>query len=106
MAEAARSYEAELERLSFKGTVDAVRQFSTALAQARTRKMQRALWQNLLATLARDRVPLRPNRNEPRAVKRRPKPYPLLNQPRRQFVELPHRNKRWKGGPIKYRGLN
>jgi len=106
MAEAAQSYEAELERLSFKGTVDAVRQFSTALAQARTRKMQQALWQNLLATLARDRVPLRPHRNEPRAVKRRPKPYPLLNRPRRQFVELPHRNKRWKGGPIKYRGLN
>ena len=106
MAEAARSYEAELERLSFKGTVDAVRQFSTALAQARTRKMQQALWQNLLATLARDRVPLRLHRNEPRAVKRRPKPYPILNRPRRQFVELPQRNKRWKGGPIKYRGLN
>jgi hypothetical protein len=106
MAEAARSYEAELERLSFKGTVDAVRQFSAALAQARTRKMQRTLWQHLLATLARDPVPLRPQRNEPRAVKRRPKPYPLLNQPRRLFLELPHRNKRWKGGPIKYRGLN
>ena len=105
-AEAARSYEAELERLSFKGTVDAVRQFSAALAQARSRKMRHALWQNLLATLARDRVPRRPDRSEPRAVKRRPKPYPLLNKPRRQFVELPHRNQRWKGGPIKYRGLN
>jgi hypothetical protein len=106
MAEAARSHEAELERLSFKGTVDAVRQFSAALAQARTRKIRNALWQDLLATLARDQVPLRPHRNEPRAVKRRPKPYPLLNKPRRQFVELPHRNLRWKGGPRKYRGLN
>ena len=106
MAEAAQVHAAELDRLSFKGTVDAVRQFSAALAQARTRKMRCALWQDLLATLARDRVPLRPNRTEPRAVKRRPKPYPLLNQPRRQFIELPHRNKRWKGGPIKYRGLN
>jgi hypothetical protein len=106
MAEAARSHEAELERLSFKGTVDAVRQFSAALAQARTRKIRNALWQDLLATLARDQVPLRPHRNEPRTVKRRPKPYPLLNKPRRQFVELPHRNLRWKGGPRKYRGLN
>jgi hypothetical protein len=106
MAEAAQVYEAELERLSFKGTVDALRQFSAALAQARSRKMRRALWQNLLATLARDRVPLRPHRSEPRAVKRRPKPYPLLNKPRRQFIELPHRNQRWKGGTIKYRGLN
>jgi hypothetical protein len=106
MAEAAQLHAAELERLSFKGAVDALRQYSTVLAQARTNKMRRTLWQHLLATLARDPVPLRPNRNEPRAVKRRPKPYPLLNKPRRQFLELPHRNKRWKGGPIKYRGLN
>jgi hypothetical protein len=106
MAEAAQVHAAELERLSFKGTVDALRQFSAALAQARTRKMKGALWQDLLQALARDQVPLRPHRNEPRAVKRRPKPYPLLNRPRQKFVELPHRNKRWKGGPIKYRDLN
>jgi hypothetical protein len=106
MVEAARVGEAELERLSFKGTVDAVRQFSAALAQARTRKMQRDLWQDLLHALARDLVPLRPGRSEPRAVKRRPKPFPLLNSPRREFLELPHRNSRWKGGPRKYQGLN
>ena len=106
MAEAAHVHAAELERLSFKGTVDALRQFSAALAQARTRKLRRALWQDLLHVLARDLVPLRPGRSEPRAVKRRPKPFPLLNCPRRQFVELPHRNSRWKGGPCKYRGLN
>jgi hypothetical protein len=106
MAEAAQVHAAQLERLSFKGTVDALRQFSAAMAQARSRKMKAALWQDLLHALARDRVPLRPNRSEPRAVKRRPKPYPLLNRPRRKFVELPHRNKRWKGGPRKYRGLN
>lgn len=106
MAEAARVCQAELERVSFKGTVDALRQYSVALGRARTRKMKQTLWQDLLDTLARDRVPLRPNRCEPRAVKRRPKPYPLLNRPRRKFVELPHRNCRWKGGPSKYRGLN
>jgi len=106
MAEAARVYEAQLERLSFKGTVDAVRQYSAVLAQARTQKMRRDLWQDLLHGLARDLVPLRPGRSEPRAVKRRPKPFPLLNRPRRQFVELPHRNCRWKGGPRKYQGTN
>jgi hypothetical protein len=106
MAEAAAVHAAELERLSFKGTVDAVRQFSAALAQARTNKMARELWQDLLRALARDVVPLRPGRTEPRAIKRRPKPYPLLNRPRRKFVELPHRNNRWKGGPRKYQGLN
>ncbi len=107
MAEAAQTQGAELERLSFKGTVDAVRQFSAALAQARNRKLRCALWEDLLRTVARNPVPLRPGRSEPRAVKRRPKPFPLLNRRRRKFVELPHRNQRWKeGGSAKYRGVN
>ena len=106
MAEAARAHDAELERLSFKGAVDALRQYSAVLGQARTHRMKRKLWQDLLRTLASDLVPRRPGRTEPRAVKRRPKPFPLLNRPRRKFVELPHRSKRWQGGPRKYRGLN
>jgi hypothetical protein len=106
MAEAARVHEAQLERLSFKGAVDALRQYSAALAQARTHRLKRKLWQDLLHTLACDLVPLRPGRTEPRAVKRRPKPFPLLNRPRRNFVELPHRNSRWHGGPRKFQGLN
>jgi hypothetical protein len=61
-------------------------------------KLRRQLWEDLLRTLARDLVPLRPDRQEPRAVKR-PKPYPLLNQPRRRFVEIPNRGKYWKGRP-------
>jgi len=57
-------------------------------------------------TLARDLVPVRPNRTEPRALKRRPKAYPLLNKPRRRFVAISHRNRHWKGNPRNYRGLN
>jgi hypothetical protein len=106
MAEALAHYSVALERISFKGTVDALRQYSAAIAQARNRKMRRQLWDDLLLNLVRDLVPLRPNRQEPRAVKRRPKPYPLLNQPRRQFVEISHRSRYWKGRPRKYRNLN
>jgi hypothetical protein len=106
MAEAARTCDAELQRLSFKGTVDALRQYSAVMGQAPTNRLKRKLWQDLLRAVARDPVPLRPGRTEPRAVKQRPKPFPLLNRPRRQFVELPHRNNRWHGGPRKYRGLN
>ena len=106
MAEAVAQHAVDLERISFKGTVDALRQFSAAIAQARHRKMRRQLWDDLLLNLARDLVPLRPGRREPRAVKRRPKPYPLLNQPRRQFVEISHRSRYWKGRPRNYRGLN
>jgi hypothetical protein len=83
-----------------------LRQYSAAIAQAANRKLRRALWEDLLLNLARDLVPLRPDRREPRAVKRRPKAYPLLNQPRRRFIEIFHRSRYWKGRPRNYRGLN
>ncbi len=101
MAEAARLYDAGLEHVSFKGTLDALRQYSAAISAARNRKVRLQLWQDLLLNLVRDQVPLRPNRSEPRAVKRRPKPYPLLNKPRRQFKEIPHRTRYWKNNPRK-----
>ena len=63
-----------LDRMSFKGTVDAARQFSLALAQARSKTKQGQLIDRLLEVIARDQVPDRPYRLEPRAVKRRPKP--------------------------------
>jgi len=106
IAEAAARYQVDLERISFKGAVDALRQYSAAIAHARNHKLRRQLWEDLLLNLARDLVPFRPNRREPRAVKRRPKAYPLLNQPRHRFVEISHRSRYWKGRPRNYRGLN
>ena len=91
MAEAVAQYSVELERISFKGTMDALRQYSAAIARARNWKIRRQLWDDLLLNLARDLVPLRPNRQEPRAVKRRPKAYQLLNKPRHKFREVSHR---------------
>jgi len=106
IAEAVACYDLNLQRVSFKGAVDALRQYSAAIAQARNQRLRRHLWNDLLLNLARDLVPLRPDRKEPRAVKRRPKAYPLLNQPRHQFVEISHRSRYWKGRPRNYRGLN
>jgi hypothetical protein len=106
MAEAIAHSSVDLERVSFKGTLDALRQYSAAIAGARNQETRRRLWQDLLLVLIRDLVPDRPHRKEPRAVKRRPKPYPLLNQPRRKFVEISHRNRYWKGRRRNYRGLN
>lgn len=106
IAEGVALYQVDLERVSFKGSVDALRQYSEAIGQARNQKMRRQLWEDLLLNLARDLLPYRPNRLEPRAVKRRPKPYPLLNQPRRRFVEISHRSRYWKGRPRNYRDLN
>lgn len=106
MAEVVATHAVELARISFKGSLDALRQFSAAISRAPNRKLRSQLWEDLLLTLARDLVPLRPRRQEPRALKRRPKAYPLLNQPRRKFRTNAHRNRYWKNNPRNYRDLN
>lgn len=93
MAQAGALHEVPLERLSFKGTIDSVRQFSLALAQARSRSKHQQLRAKLLQAIAGDPVPDRPGRREPRALKRRPKPFQLLNRPRRVMKEIQHRGK-------------
>src|SRR2546426_117601 len=52
-------------------TPDSARHFSVAIAQARSRKMQKQLIAQLLEIVAQDQVPDRPGRREPCAVKRR-----------------------------------
>jgi hypothetical protein len=103
MLQASRAYQVDLQRLSFQGTVDSTRQFTAALAQARSEKKHRELIMNLLQTIAADIVPERPNRREPRAVKRRPKPCSYLTKPRHLFKDSPHRNRYWKNNPRKSR---
>ncbi len=93
MVETVRRHDVPLERLSFKGSVDSVRQYSIALGKAKTKARAAHLVKELLRVLAGDLVPLRPNRKEPRAVKRRPKPFPLLTKPRKQYHEIPHRSR-------------
>jgi hypothetical protein len=93
MVETVRKHDVALERLSFKGSVDSVRQYSLAIAKAKTLNKAAELVKELLRVLANDLVPYRPNRKEPRAVKRRPKPFPLLTRPRKQFKEIAHRSR-------------
>ena len=104
MIQASRDYQADLHRLSFKGTVDSTRQFSAALAQARSGRRQKQLIRNLLQAIAADPVPYRPGRREPRAVKRRPNPCAYLTKPRHKFKDSQHRNRYWKNNPRKPRG--
>lgn len=94
MAQAASQHTVSLERISFKGTLDALRHFTQAMSQARTQRKRRQLWTKLLQTLAADLVPERPNRVEPRAVKRVKRKYPRLNAPRHLFCDRPKRNVR------------
>jgi hypothetical protein len=94
MAQAAGEHAVPLERISFKGTLDALRQFTGAMSQARTKKKRSQLWSKLLQTLAADLVPERPERREPRAVKRVKNKYPRLSAPRHLFNDRPKRNVR------------
>jgi hypothetical protein len=90
MLEAAWTHDVSLERLSFKGTVDTLRQW-TPLFAPRMFAFKRAR-EELLRIIAADQVPERPDRVEPRACKRRPKCYQLLTKPRRQMVVSPSRS--------------
>jgi hypothetical protein len=93
MLEAARRYRVALDRISFAGALAAARRTSQALLQARSKQRRAELQEELFRVLAQDLVPLRPGRREPRAVKRRPKPYPRLMRHRRQFREISHQSR-------------
>jgi len=93
MLEAARRHCAALERISFAGALAAARRYAEALLQARSQSRRRQLCVELYRVLAHDLVPDRTGRREPRAVKRRPKPYPRLMCHRHRFREIQHQNR-------------
>jgi hypothetical protein len=64
--------------LSFKGTLQAITAFRDTLRTGDP-KQRSKLWRAMLAAITYDRVGDRPGRVEPRAKKRRPKQYDLLN---------------------------
>lgn len=103
LAQTAQAAHCDPERLSFKGALDAFRQWSEAMAQAPARgRARQELWTKLLRTIAADAVPWRPGRSEPRAVKT-PSKYPKLNKPRRQYVPRWNRTTRRRAATAKKR---
>jgi hypothetical protein len=86
MQQAAAAYHAQLSRISFKGSVDTLRQWIDTLnAHGSQPRQQARLFLSLLHIIAQDIVPHRPYRSEPRVRKRRPKNYRLMTRPRRQY---------------------
>ena len=86
MAEAARAAEVKPRRLSFKGSLHTVRAFEEVHLYDPARIV--ADLPRLLSLIGKKRVGDRPDRSEPRAVKRRPKPHPLLRMPRAKAKRL------------------
>jgi hypothetical protein len=93
MVQAAVLTDIHPHRISFKGTLDGLRQCSIAMAQTKSRDLQRTLWRQFLTDLGDDPVPEREGRIEPRAVKRIYK-YEKLIKHRRLYKDRPSRNER------------
>lgn len=85
MLKTARQSQRPIYRLSFKGTVDTLRQWTTLFGHTDSKTIA-SRWEDLLLALAADLVPERPGRSEPRAVKRRPKVYQKLTTHRRKMI--------------------
>jgi len=82
MAESAREATIPPGSLSFKGGVDTLLAFGAVLCEL-TGERREATLRRLWKAVSTHRVGNRPNRVEPRAIKRRKKSYPMLNQPRK-----------------------
>jgi hypothetical protein len=94
MNDIARRYEVDVARLSFKGTLDALRQWQPILDKPGVHpRVSVAERDALYKIIASDLLPHRPNRSEPRAVKRRPKNFRLMTRPRHQMVVERTRNR-------------
>jgi hypothetical protein len=76
-------------RLSFKGTLDRLHHWHSALWGAPSRKAVAKCHTQLLEDIANDVVLPRPGRYEPRLVKRRRDCYSLLTRPRTEMRRVP-----------------
>lgn len=85
LQDSARTHAVPVDRLSFKGALATLRHWAPLMLKASARAQQ-TVYNHILLALAADQVPLRPNRSEPRAVKRRPKVYQHLTKPRHAMV--------------------
>ncbi len=83
MAQAADKHQAKPWKISFKGALQALNAFGGFWPMSRPLDAD-AYYDNFLQAVAEHHVGNRPDRWEPRAKKRRPKNYRLLNEPRHQ----------------------
>jgi len=87
MAQAAQEFEVEPCTISFKAALQTLKAFALPLLTCAPNKLPELI-EELLLAIVRHSVGNRPNRVEPRALKRRPKPYDLLTKPRAKARKL------------------
>src|SRR4029077_14317037 len=82
MVQAAAAAGVRADEVSFTGALQTLNAFLPEMRAVRTAEDARRLWEVLLWAVGEHRVGQRPDRYEPRAVKRRPKKFPHLREPR------------------------
>jgi hypothetical protein len=82
MVRAAAAAGVRADELSFTGALQTLNAFLPQMRAVQTAEDTQVLWEVLLWAVGEHRVGNRPDRYEPRAVKRRPKNYPRLSEPR------------------------
>lgn len=87
MQDAAQEAHVPLPRVSCKSALGRVRLWCARLSHTTALGIWLSGYVRLLDDLGRDLNPDRPGRVEPRVVKRRPKPFPWMHQPRRVLRE-------------------
>ena len=94
MNNAARASGFPARQISFKASVQALRQWEPSLSQPGLKPARRReLMASLQDAIAAKSLQIRPGRHEPRCVKRRPKPFSLLTTARHEMKEVPHRGR-------------
>ena len=94
MYEAAEEADLEVRVVSFKGSVQALRNWEPHLNQAKISRAERfRLISDLYDAMTNTPIRQRPGRSEPRCLKRRPKSYQLLTSPRHEMKEILHRSR-------------
>jgi len=94
MCEAAQEVDLKARVVSFKGSVQALRNWEPHLNQANISRAERfRLINNLYEAMTNTPITQRPGRSEPRCLKRRKKNYQLMTLPRHEMKEIQHRNR-------------
>ena len=93
MCEAAKEMDLKVRVVSFKGSVQALRNWEPHLNQAKISRAERfRLISDLYAAMTNTPILQRPGRSEPRCLKRRKKNFQLMTTPRHEMKEILHQN--------------
>ena len=94
MYEAAEESNMPIRLISFKGSLQALRNWEPHMNQIKVSKADRCrLISDLYRAITGSGILQRPGRREPRCIKRRPKNYQYLSAPRHEMKEILHRSK-------------